>query len=116
MRLGFGHLGTGAWRQSVSRWGLMIPSVEFALTEYPRGEPPLPTAARAPFQGSLKTRMQNRYVGDVGDYGKYALLRALCRSTAAKSIRLGVIWCLFPDEHQSNDGKHISYLDDQKFA
>jgi hypothetical protein len=37
--------------------------------------------------------MQNRYVGDIGDYVKLAILRALssCRS-------LGVAWWLFSDE------------------
>jgi hypothetical protein len=58
--------------------------------------------------------MQNRYVGDVGDYGKYALLRVLCQPEA--SINLAVIWCLFPDESGNNDGRHVSYLRDQGFA
>jgi hypothetical protein len=60
--------------------------------------------------------MQNRYVGDVGDYGKYALLRSLCRSATSKPVRLGVVWCLFPDENLNNDGKYISYLDDKRFT
>jgi hypothetical protein len=58
--------------------------------------------------------MQNRYVGDVGDYGKYALLRALCQP--APEIALAVIWCLFPDESHNNDGRHISYLRDKRFV
>jgi hypothetical protein len=60
--------------------------------------------------------MQNRYVGDVGDYGKYALLRHLCAVDVGKSLRLAVVWCLFPDETLNNDGKHISYLKDSGFA
>jgi hypothetical protein len=60
--------------------------------------------------------MQNRYVGDVGDYGKYALLRHLCRSEKRQSFRLAVIWCLFPNEMLNNDGRHISYLRDPEFA
>jgi hypothetical protein len=60
--------------------------------------------------------MQNRYVGDVGDYGKYALLRGLCDPDARPAVRLGVVWCLFPDETFNNDGKHISYLKDPQFA
>lgn len=60
--------------------------------------------------------MQNRYVGDVGDYGKYALLRNLCGANRYWLIRLAVVWCLFPDERLNNDGKHISYLRDQEFA
>jgi hypothetical protein len=60
--------------------------------------------------------MQNRYVGDVGDYGKYALLRALCGPETSHSVRLGVVWCLFPDEKFNNDGRHISYLGSSEFA
>lgn len=56
--------------------------------------------------------MQNRYVGDVGDFGKYALLRAL--STEAR-LRLGVVWCLFPDERHNGDGRHTAYLDRRDF-
>jgi hypothetical protein len=62
------------------------------------------------------TEMQNRYVGDVGDYGKYALLRCLCGPDNGRSVRLGVVWCLFPDEKLTNDGKHISYLRSYEFA
>jgi hypothetical protein len=57
--------------------------------------------------------MQNRYVGDVGDFGKYGLLRALCGSVITDHIpefRLGIIWCLTPNESHNEDGKHISYL------
>lgn len=51
--------------------------------------------------------MQNRYVGDIGDLAKYALLRRL---SAGK--RLGVAWYLFPDEAHNADGRHVGYLDD----
>jgi hypothetical protein len=60
--------------------------------------------------------MQNRYVGDVGDYGKYALLRGLCGPQASRSVRLAVVWCLFPDETVNNDGRHVSYLANAQFA
>jgi hypothetical protein len=60
--------------------------------------------------------MQNRYVGDIGDFGKYALLRHLCGWNKCQSIRLAVVWCLFPDETFNNDGKHITYLRDSEFA
>lgn len=50
--------------------------------------------------------MQNRYVGDIGDFGKYGLLRALTGGT----LRLGVAWYLFPDEKGTGDGKFIDYL------
>ncbi len=53
--------------------------------------------------------MQDRYVGDVGDFGKYALLRALTRD-AKSDLRLGINWYLFPNESHNDDGRHISYL------
>lgn len=50
--------------------------------------------------------MQNRYTGDIGDFAKYGLLRALSRGR-----QLGVAWYLYPDEAHTADGKHIQYLD-----
>jgi hypothetical protein len=60
--------------------------------------------------------MQNRYVGDVGDYGKYALLRHLSAYDKEQPLKLAVIWCLFPNETANNDGRYISYLRDPEFA
>lgn len=54
--------------------------------------------------------MQDRYFGDVGDFGKYALLRRLCSRAEEVPVRLGVVWCLYPDETHTNDGRHVSYL------
>lgn len=55
--------------------------------------------------------MQNRYFGDVGDFGKYGLLRKLCGVTSdGPQLSLGVVWYLVPDEGHNDDGKHISYL------
>lgn len=55
--------------------------------------------------------MQDRYVGDVGDYGKYALLRAFDQADLVSRDRpLAVVWCMYPDEAHNSDGKHISYL------
>ena len=55
--------------------------------------------------------MQNRYFGDVGDFGKYGLLRALSGYwPEAPALRLGVAWYLVPDEGHNDDGRHISYL------
>ena len=48
--------------------------------------------------------MQNKYVGDIGDYAKYSLLRAL-----SFGCKLGVSWYLFPDKN-NNDGRHTDYL------
>ncbi len=50
--------------------------------------------------------MQNRYVADVGDYGKYGLLRNISKS----NLTLGVNWYLAPDESHNADGKHTAYL------
>jgi len=50
--------------------------------------------------------MQNRYVRDIGDYVKLALLRAL-----APGYHTGVAWWLFPDEKHNGDGRHIGYLE-----
>jgi hypothetical protein len=55
--------------------------------------------------------MQNRYVGDVGDFAKYALLRSISSS----SLRLAVIWYLYPDETHNSDGRHVSYLDSEAY-
>ncbi len=67
--------------------------------------------------------MQNKYVGDIGDFGKYGLLRHLTgmtdRATPGDALRLGVVWYLFPDDN-SGDGQSINYLsntpaNDRKF-
>ena len=49
--------------------------------------------------------MQNRYAGDIGDYVKLALLRAV-----AAGQKLGVAWYLYPDEGHNSDGRHTAYL------
>ena len=58
--------------------------------------------------------MQNRYVGDIGDFGKYGLLRALAGLYPAKPdsqcLLLGIAWYLFPDESHNADGKFVGYL------
>lgn len=54
--------------------------------------------------------MQDRYAGDVGDYVKLGLLRAL-----APGRKLGIAWYLYPDEAHNADGRHIAYLGDPDF-
>ena len=49
--------------------------------------------------------MQDRYVGDIGDYVKQAILRALM-----PGYHLGIAWWLYPDEAHNSDGRHIGYL------
>ena len=51
--------------------------------------------------------MQNKYVGDIGDFGKYGLLRYILKNT---KVKLGINWCYVKDETNNNDGKHIAYL------
>ena len=50
--------------------------------------------------------MQNRYAGDVGDFVKYGLLRAV-----AGNVKIGIAWYLHPDEAKSSDGRHTAYLE-----
>lgn len=50
--------------------------------------------------------MKNQYFGDINDYRKYGLLRAL---RAASGLRLGVWWMLTPDDER-RDGKFVAYL------
>ena len=58
--------------------------------------------------------MQNRYVGDLGDFGKYGLLKALCscpETISDRHLSLGVVWYLVHDEGHNDDGKYVQYLD-----
>jgi hypothetical protein len=58
--------------------------------------------------------MQDRYVGDAGDYAKYSLLKALAGED--DPLSLGVLWYLFPNESHNGDGRHISYLQQPNMA
>lgn len=56
--------------------------------------------------------MQDKYVGDIGDFGKYALLNYL---RLRSGLGLSVVWYWVNPEHtdkahQKNDGKYIHYL------
>ena len=58
--------------------------------------------------------MQDRYVGDIGDFGKYSLLRSVVReSPGLPSLRLAVNWYRVPNESHNNDGRHTQYLKPQ---
>ena len=64
--------------------------------------------------GLLATRgvdVQNRYTGDVGDFGKYGLLRILAGGPGEQRLRLGVVWWLVPSESHNEDGRYVQYLD-----
>ena len=60
--------------------------------------------------------MQDRYTGDVGDFGKYSLLRRLCalRDGDVEPLKLGVVWYQPNPElitsETAPDGKFIAYL------
>jgi hypothetical protein len=59
--------------------------------------------------------VQDRYVGDVGDFGKYGLLRALCAveptwGTRTYDLSLGVVWYLVPEEEGTADGGHVGWV------
>jgi hypothetical protein len=54
--------------------------------------------------------MQDRYFGDVGDFGKYGLLRVLSGLWGGPKFKLGVVWYMFPNENHNADGKHLGYL------
>lgn len=55
--------------------------------------------------------MQDRYTGDIGDFGKLGLLRQLDMA----GFHIGVNWYLVPDENHNNDGLHIGYLKKESF-
>ena len=50
--------------------------------------------------------MQNRYAGDIGDFGKLGLLRML----QSEGLSVGVNWYLTPDESHNSDGRYVQYL------
>jgi len=45
--------------------------------------------------------MQNRYTGDMGDFGKFLLLKNLFPNE-----KIATIWYLYPDESHNSDGSH----------
>jgi hypothetical protein len=58
--------------------------------------------------------MKNQYFADVGDFGKYGFLRLLAGETARDNdvrLSLGVVWYLTPDDRNSRDGRHRSYIE-----
>ncbi len=55
--------------------------------------------------------MQDKYAGDIGDFGKFILLKQLLLS-GRPQMRLGLNWYnVTTEEPTSNDGRHIAYLD-----
>lgn len=54
--------------------------------------------------------MKDQYFGDIGDYGKYGLLRYL----AEHGVSVSVNWYLTPDDGGA-DGKFVRYLSDERY-
>lgn len=54
--------------------------------------------------------MKNQYVGDIGDYGKYGLLRFL----ASRGVKIGINWYLTENDN-SRDGRFTEYLNKPSF-
>ena len=57
--------------------------------------------------------MQCRYVGDVGDFGKYGLLQALTLPNTPDELTLGVVWYLVPNHGPPGDGRYTDYLKEE---
>lgn len=58
--------------------------------------------------------MQDRYVGDVGDFGKFQLFRYLFADPQSplEGKALAQIWFMHPGEGENNnDGRHIDYFE-----
>lgn len=59
--------------------------------------------------------MQNRYAGDIGDFGKFHLLRTLFNNqNNSQKFTLKQIWYLYPDESHNSDGMYINYFEKVK--
>lgn len=55
--------------------------------------------------------MQDRYVGDIGDFGKLGMLRAISET----GLSIGVNWYLTPDEDHNGDGRIVGYLQNENY-
>jgi len=53
--------------------------------------------------------MRHNFVNDIGDYAKYALLRALC-AHGTGGARLGVLWYLTEHPETNGDGRRRAHL------
>ncbi len=54
--------------------------------------------------------MKEQYAGDISDYRKYALLRALA---GPGGLKPGVCWMLTPPDGRA-DGNKVGYIDESK--
>jgi hypothetical protein len=56
--------------------------------------------------------MRDRFVGDIGDFGKYGLLRALCgarETDCDEKLWLGVLWYLNPDDSKRSASRSANH-------
>lgn len=62
--------------------------------------------------------MQNKFVGDIGDFANNGLLRYLCGVTGPSTdnpLHLGVAWYLNENESDDGSGNRIEYLNVSKY-
>jgi hypothetical protein len=59
--------------------------------------------------GGYGDAVRHNFVNDIGDYAKYALLRALCENGPI-DVRLGVIWYLTEHAAHNGDGRKRAHL------
>src|SRR6266487_4524467 len=65
--------------------------------------------ASARSTGGYGEPVRDNFVNDIGDYAKYALLRAICAG-GEETIRLGVIWYLTEHAERNGDGRKRPHL------
>ncbi len=65
--------------------------------------------ASARSTGGYGEPVRHNFVNDIGDYAKYALLRAICAG-GEETIRLGVIWYLTEHAERNGDGRKRPHL------
>jgi hypothetical protein len=54
--------------------------------------------------------VKNQYLGDIGDFGKFGLLRALV-GVSNQPLSLGIVWYLTHDEPYNTCGRFLTYLE-----
>ena len=55
--------------------------------------------------------MRDKFVGDIGDFAKYGLLRALTKGADGPARRLGVVWYANSDDPKTTSGRKTAYLE-----
>ncbi len=55
--------------------------------------------------------MQHRYVGDIGDFSKFYMLRSLFSDK-----KIGINWYLYPNENHNSDGRYVDFSYDSDYG